>query len=140
MSNGQSEHFESRYRSRVRSGAQLKTPALYHSRARRLIVAGMQGRDTTHRQLVQGFGSLIKQIQPLEAEHPLQLVSAGLPSADSNLSAVDQPPQYSDEASEVLVLRKSLSELLKDTKKYVIEFGAQEHRNASTGRSLKVDV
>jgi len=96
----------------------------------------MQGRDAAHRQLVRRFGSLIKQISPMEAEHPLKPVWAGLPRADSNHCAVDEPPQYSHEELEVLALRKPLSELLKDAKRYVTDFGTQEHRERFSANAL----
>lgn len=67
-------------------------------------------------------------ISIMKSEYPLKPVWGGLPRADQEGRSVDEPPVCDEAERQILALREPLSCFLKDTKRFVADFGTSEQK------------
>jgi hypothetical protein len=87
---------------------------------------GHRGSDAAH--LTQRVKALITTISSMESEYPLKPVWGGLPRGDEHGRIVDEPPVYDEAEQQILALREPLTCFLKDTKRFIADFGTSEQK------------
>jgi hypothetical protein len=95
---------------------------------------GQRGSDAAR--LIQRVKALITTISSMKSDYPLKPVWGGLPRGDQEGRIVDEPPVYDEAEQQMLALREPLSCFLKDTKRFLADFGTSEQQQRFRDNAL----